>query len=214
MDENVIKLVSEDLSTVKNLILSSLNSEIVSFDKAMNFYLKAPSKLLRPIMCNKKKKALYGEVNDKILYISSAIELAHNASLLHDDVIDDALMRRNINSFNEKFGSKSAILAGDWLVSQVMFFLNKVGNNKLYELFAEAIKKMAEKTNAVRAVSLKIRFVTEDTTKLCFFAAASDISGIKRADTECKSVDGKNKTGKAIPFIIPNCESAEADENG
>jgi len=72
-----------------------------------------------------------------------------------------------------------------------------------------ATKNIAAKMKDKSEVSFKIRLVAFFTIKLWCFAAASLISGIKRVDTELSIADGKKRIGNAIPFIIPNCDSAE-----
>ena len=81
-------------------------------------------------------------------------------------------------------------------------------------IFSPQDKNIAEKTKEISAVSFKIRSVELFTIPNCFFATASDISGISKVEIEFSTVDGKSKMGSAIPFIIPNCESEDAPEKG
>ena len=73
---------------------------------------------------------------------------------------------------------------------------------------------MAAKIKDITAVSFKIFRVAALTRPVLPFAAASDISGISSVEIELSRVDGKNSIGKAIPFIIPNCERASSPEWG
>ena len=76
-------------------------------------------------------------------------------------------------------------------------------------ILSPATKKIAAKIKATKDVSFNIFLVLFLTRLFWFLATASDISGIRRVETELSIADGKKRIGKAMPFIIPNCESAE-----
>lgn len=71
-------------------------------------------------------------------------ELIHTASLLHDDVIDQASTRRNIPAAHQQFGNKMAILAGDYLLSRASVALARLGNVEVVELLAEVVGDLVE----------------------------------------------------------------------
>ena len=72
------------------------------------------------------------------------VELIHNASLIHDDVIDEEKIRRSQKNINSKFGNKMAIISGDYLLSVVMEKLTRLGKLELFEIFSKTIKEMCE----------------------------------------------------------------------
>lgn len=135
MDNELLKIKKEMLTIIDNLP--------TFFKQDIEPLFKAPSKNLRAKLGILFQKAVFGELNDTIIKALSAIELAHNASLLHDDVIDEAEIRRNQPTLNETTNAKIAILAGDWIISQIMLILNDINNHELYENFANAIKIMS-----------------------------------------------------------------------
>jgi hexaprenyl-diphosphate synthase len=76
--------------------------------------------------------------------LSEITEMIHTASLLHDDVIDNAKTRRNDQSANEKYGNKMAVLAGDFLLSRACVALSRLRNLQVVELLSTVISNLVE----------------------------------------------------------------------
>ena len=121
------------------------------FDIDINIYLKDPikyslsskGKRLRPIICMLICEAFGGNYrNTTDAFI--ALELIHNGTLIHDDVIDDDNYRRGQNSVHTKFGNKRAILAGDTLLSLSLKYAIKTGKISIIEKLSDAAVKMVQ----------------------------------------------------------------------
>ena len=93
---------------------SHLRSKTPLVDRVMNYMVKRKGKQLRPILVFLVAKML-GKVNDATYVGASLIELMHTATLVHDDVVDDADMRRGFFSINALWKNKVAVLIGDYL---------------------------------------------------------------------------------------------------
>lgn len=106
-------------------------------------YFSAPSKYLRSKLLILSQFGLQQNISETTIKLAIAIEFAHNASLLHDDVIDEAKIRRTAPSFNIKTSPKIAILAGDWVIAQILKILNEINNQEINLLFANAISNMS-----------------------------------------------------------------------
>lgn len=108
------------LSTGDGILLSQIEQHIASH----------MGKMLRPQLLLMSAATLGEEVLDsrRTLLLAVAIEMLHNASLLHDDVIDHADNRRGQSSVNHRFGNTAAILAGDYMLAQVMSILHEVND--------------------------------------------------------------------------------------
>lgn len=107
------------LERMNKFIKSSLHSDSDLMNSIVDNYLKRSGKQLRPIMVLLSAK-LRGEVNDNVLYAGAAIELLHNASLIHDDVIDQARQRRGVDTINHVWNNHIAVLVGDFFVSRAL----------------------------------------------------------------------------------------------
>lgn len=106
-------------------------------------FVFCPSKRIRSRLSLMIVKAMNnGEVPDVVYSVLATGELVHNASLLHDDVLDNASKRRGQKTLNSLFGTKSAILAGDYLLSLSMKKLEKVNNAEVASLFRKCMSDM------------------------------------------------------------------------
>lgn len=81
--------------------------------------LRTKGKMIRPIMVFLSARVL-GDVNDKVISAAAALELLHNASLIHDDVVDHSMERRNVPTINAVWDNHVAVLVGDFFVSSAL----------------------------------------------------------------------------------------------
>ena len=135
----------ENFTDKLNLILSNalmLQKNRVSED-ILNFVL-AKSKKLRPRLMFLLSSALNKPISDKLLYLAAASELIHNATLIHDDIIDNSDIRRGNISLNKKLGNNLSVLSGDLLLAFAIEFLTKCDNTEIFSVFSAAVKNMCE----------------------------------------------------------------------
>ena len=111
--------VRSDLDFLENEI-QSLFANKNPLDKDLSAFLTAPAKRLRPLLGLLFLRCLFGEINPKQYEVLLAVELIHNATLIHDDVIDKAEKRRKQETLNVKFDNNLAVIAGDYLLSVAM----------------------------------------------------------------------------------------------
>jgi octaprenyl-diphosphate synthase len=87
---------------------------------------------------------LYGNSNEKTHRAATLIELLHNATLVHDDVVDDANFRRGFHSIKSLWKNKIAVLIGDYILSQGLLLALENKDFKTLEIVSKATKKMSE----------------------------------------------------------------------
>lgn len=104
-------------------------------------FLDEPSKRIRSKIALLYLKTAGKNLDDDIYSILAVGELIHNASLLHDDIIDEALLRRGKTPIGKKISPKISILAGDYLVS---FAISKINNPEIIKIFQICTQKMCE----------------------------------------------------------------------
>ena len=107
-------------------------------------FLDEPSKRIRSRLAILYLKSANKEINDVICNILASGELIHNASLLHDDVIDDAESRRGKTSVAKTISPKISILAGDYLTSLAISKILKLNNQKILDIFQNCTTRMCE----------------------------------------------------------------------
>jgi len=87
-------------------------------------------------------RALFGGVSQKHYNIAAAIELIHNATLIHDDVIDSSDERRGNETLNKAFDAKLAVVAGDFLFTLAFMQISKTGSVEIIDIYAQALKEI------------------------------------------------------------------------
>lgn len=113
------KTVQNDLEFLEKEIQSLFINQN-PLEKDLSNFLAAPAKRLRPLLGLLFSSALFGEINAKQYDVLLAVELIHNATLIHDDVIDKAEKRREQETLNVRFDNELAVIAGDYLLSVAM----------------------------------------------------------------------------------------------
>lgn len=106
--------------------------------------LNAPSKHIRPLVSFLYLKAINVDIDKNQILYQSAIELVHNASLIHDDVIDGSQIRRNISTLNNEFGNKLAVVCGDYLLSVAFNKVLHIALPELIQMFSDTLAVMSE----------------------------------------------------------------------
>lgn len=133
--EQIKKLTQKDLELVKNKLLASLPSNQPLIDELPNHL--TGGKKLRPMLVVLTAKALNYQ-GEKHIHLATAIEMLHIASLLHDDVLDDAKIRRDKATINATKGNKASILLGDFLYSKAFEILSEINNSEITKIVAKA----------------------------------------------------------------------------
>lgn len=113
---------------------------------AAQYLLTLGGKRIRPVMCLMGNE-LFGEINPDAFHVATAIELFHNFTLVHDDIMDKAPLRRGMETVHEKYGESTALLAGDVMLVAAYEYLNKVGgeyNRKVLSLFSVMARQVCE----------------------------------------------------------------------
>ena len=114
----LVNLVGNKLNDVNQQIKYKLASEINLIHKMTGYHLKSGGKKIRPLLTLGSAKLCGYENGIRDVNLAACVELIHNATLLHDDVIDNSNLRRGIKTSNTIWGNQSSILVGDYLLSR------------------------------------------------------------------------------------------------
>jgi len=139
-----VKLIENELQNLNKYIIGSLSDNKSRISEDISDYLSAKSKRLRPSLVFLFAKALGIEITDKIYHLACAVELVHNSTLVHDDILDNADTRRGKVSLNYKLGNNLSVLAGDILLSVALRELIKCGSLEAVDSFAQSIYLMCK----------------------------------------------------------------------
>ncbi len=140
--EQIRQVVSDELYKVENN-LTDFYCGNDKLQESLVGIIKAPSKRIRPLVALLYLKMYGAEITPAQIEIQSAVELIHNTTLIHDDVIDKSDKRRNHKTLNEEFDNSLAVVTGDFLLTSAIKKLLNVKSFDILELFNIAIKKMS-----------------------------------------------------------------------
>lgn len=111
--------LEKELAEMNEIIRQSLATPNELMNRVVNTYLLTKGKQIRPIMVI-LSAGLFGNINPHVLYAGAALEMLHNASLIHDDVVDETTLRRGKATVNREWGNQIAVLVGDYFVSNAL----------------------------------------------------------------------------------------------
>lgn len=141
--KKISKPVEEELKEFDRQFSNVLKSKVALIDLITKYIHKQKGKKIRPILVLLSAK-LCGEVNSRTYIAANLVELLHTATLIHDDVVDDAKTRRGLASINAVWKNKAAVLIGDYLLSKGL--LLSLDNNEpgFLHVTSEAVRRMSE----------------------------------------------------------------------
>ena len=144
MSLDIIKRpIAVELDTFEKRFRESMRSHVPLLDKITWYIVQRKGKQLRPMLVLLSAR-LFGPIGEATYTAASLIELLHTASLVHDDVVDDANERRGFFSINALWKNKIAVLVGDFLLSQGLLISVKTGQYKMLEIVSRSVKEIAE----------------------------------------------------------------------
>ena len=132
--------INNYIELIKKEIVSDFKEPFYSDD--LTSFLTSGSKMIRSNFVILYLKALGYELNEAIIKTIAVGEIIHNASLLHDDILDNAKTRRNNITIGEKFSNKISILAGDYLLTYAIKKMLEIENPQVIELYRRCTEKM------------------------------------------------------------------------
>ncbi len=135
--------IAREMEDFEQKFRSSMKTKVLLLDKIMNYIVKRKGKQMRPMFVFLSAGAC-GTISDSTFRGASLIELLHTATLVHDDVVDDANYRRGFFSVNALWKNKIAVLVGDFLLSRGLILSVENKDFDLLSIVTEAVKEMSE----------------------------------------------------------------------
>jgi len=137
------KVISKELDLFEVHFREAVKSRVALLDRIMQYIVRRKGKQLRPMFVLLSAK-LGGEVNDASYRAASLVELLHTATLVHDDVVDEANERRGFFSINALWKNKIAVLVGDYLLSKGLLLSLDNKDHRVLQLLSTAVRLMSE----------------------------------------------------------------------
>ncbi len=141
--EEICLPIKQDLIEVEQVIQNHLNSTVPFVTDVAEYVIRNGGKRLRPALCL-FTSGLAGANGQKVFDCAAAMEFFHTATLMHDDVIDNAKLRRGKTSANAQWGNHVSVLVGDFFYCQASSLLVGTGNLKIINLITQAMLATTE----------------------------------------------------------------------
>ena len=181
---NLRNSVEDKLTLVEEKISSKLSSKVDLIYKMTDYHLKTGGKRIRALLTLQSAKICEYKIGGRDINLAACVELIHAATLLHDDVIDKAEIRRGRKTLNTIWGNQSSILVGDYLLSRCFEMMVEDGNLEVLRLLSSTSSEIAQgevlqlqhkgEVDMLEETYLKI--ISSKTASL--FSAATKVGGI------------------------------------
>lgn len=135
--------IATELRIFEGRFRDAVRSNVPLLDKVTWYIVQRKGKQVRPMIVLLSAR-MFGGINEASYTAASLVELIHTATLVHDDVVDDAHLRRGFFSINALWKNKVAVLVGDFLLSQALLMTVKNKQYKMLEVLNTAVREMAE----------------------------------------------------------------------
>jgi octaprenyl-diphosphate synthase len=169
------KPVEKEMAEFEAYFNKTMRSEIPFLNIILNYILRRKGKQMRPLLVFLTAK-LNGNIAEPTFVAATFIELLHTASLVHDDVVDDAHERRGALSINALWNSKIAVLVGDYMLSKGMLISVEKNRFDMLEIVSDAVKSMSEGELLQLQKARKLNIKEEDYFKIILSKTAALIS--------------------------------------
>ncbi|MBY0434873.1 MAG: polyprenyl synthetase family protein [Cyclobacteriaceae bacterium] len=141
--EDIKAPIASEMAEFEQKFRASMHTRVLLLDKIMNYIVKRKGKQVRPMFVF-LSAGTCGQINESTYRGASLIELLHTASLVHDDVVDDANYRRGFFSVNALWKNKIAVLVGDFLLSRGLLLSVDHKEYQLLGIVSNAVREMSE----------------------------------------------------------------------
>lgn len=165
LNQDLLAQISDEVALVEEELITQVRSKVDLVDRVGKLTLQAGGKRLRPAFVSLAAKATGLDFDaERARMLGASLEMVHMATLIHDDVIDNAATRRGRPTASAEFGNTAAILAGDALLARAMLLLSRDGEVALVRVVAEAIVDVAQ--GEVRELEVRGDFDLEESAHL------------------------------------------------
>ncbi|MCF8214279.1 MAG: polyprenyl synthetase family protein, partial [Chitinophagaceae bacterium] len=137
------EIIAVELKQFESLFKEAVKSNVPLLDRILKYVVKTKGKQLRPMFVLLAAR-LCGEITPVTYRAASLVELLHTATLVHDDVVDEASERRGFFSLSALWKNKASVLVGDYLFAKGLLLSLENKDFRVLEILSDAVKKMSE----------------------------------------------------------------------
>ncbi|HEX4958719.1 MAG TPA: polyprenyl synthetase family protein [Lacibacter sp.] len=141
--EPIQLLIKDELQAFEDKFRDAVKSRVSLLDRIMQYIIRRKGKQIRPMFVFLSAR-LFGPVDESTYRAAALVELLHTATLVHDDVVDEAYERRGFFSINALWKNKIAVLVGDYLLSKGLLLSLNNNDFEVLKILSSAVEKMSE----------------------------------------------------------------------
>ena len=194
--------VEEKLILVEEKIKNKLTSDVNLVQKMSDYHLKSGGKRLRALITLGSSKLCGYIKGGRDINLAACVELIHGATLLHDDVIDNASVRRGKKTTNSLWGNHASILTGDYLLSRCFEMMVEDGNLEILKLLSSTSARIAQ--GEILQLQHKGEIDMLEETYLNIISSKTAALFSAAAKTGAILAERKNKEKEALEFYGKN----------
>jgi octaprenyl-diphosphate synthase len=182
---NILGVIASELEQVEMEIDRSIKSPVPLVYEISKYILGSGGKRIRPSVLILSSGACGLDNGRKTIASAAALELIHTASLLHDDVVDEANLRRGKTSSNRMWGNTASVLVGDFLLARALGLIQSCRDLELIKVVTDAAAKLAEGQVLEVMSGMNIIEVTED---VCFGIIENKTASLIESCGKCGAI--------------------------
>jgi octaprenyl-diphosphate synthase len=194
--------VEDELDAFRTYFRQAMRSKVGLLDKITQYVLKQKGKRIRPVLVLLAAK-MCGTIDEKSYRAAALVELLHTATLVHDDVVDDAEQRRGLLSINALWKNKVAVLFGDFLLSRGLLLALEYREYDVLHIVSDAVRRMSEgellQIEKARRLDIDeetyFRIISDKTASLI---AACTTAGAASVTDEAEAIGRMRRGGEAL----------------
>ncbi len=142
--DDIKHLIGKELQDFESKFADSVKSNIPLLDRVMHYIVKRKGKQMRPMFVLLSAKLFRDDLQESTYRAAAFVELLHTATLVHDDVVDDANERRGFFSINALWKNKIAVLVGDYLLSKGLSLCLNHNEFRTLQIISDTVQAMSE----------------------------------------------------------------------
>jgi octaprenyl-diphosphate synthase len=218
--DKLVGLIGDDLVQVEAELKENLHCDVSLISKVGEYVLMSGGKRLRPVLLLLSSR-LCGYQGGRQIPLASVLEFIHTATLLHDDVVDNAEIRRGNSSANSLWGNEASVLIGDYMYAKSFSVMVEHGDMRILDLLSSATTQMAQgevlqlvKTGDIEATEEDYIDIVIKKTAVLISAACKTgaiLGGVSREEEEALASYGMN-LGIAFQLVDDSLDYTSQNE--
>ncbi len=182
--------IEQEMMKFQEVFKTSMKTNVPFLNMIINYLVRRKGKQIRPIFVFLSAK-LFTNTRESTYIAATLIELLHTATLIHDDVVDDAHQRRGFFSINALWKSKIAVLLGDYLLSRGLLLAVDHKEYELLQIVSKAVKEMSEGELLQLQKTRKLNISMDDYFEIIRKKTATLISSCTACGTHSVGINGQ-----------------------